>query len=151
MHNFPKLNFPSFDFDINTSAQNTHIFDIVRKQFVQLNPEEWVRQHIIHYLTNTLNYPLHYLQVEKSINYLNLIRRYDVLIYDKTLNPFLIVECKSYETKIDQKTFNQIAMYNSVLKAPYLLASNGLKNYCCKFNNDTNDYQFITSLPPYNA
>ena len=129
--------------------EKTHIFDEVRKKYLLLTPEEWVRQNFIHYLNKEKNYPLGLMGVEKMVKYNNLKTRADIVLYNIEGNPNIIVECKSPNVKITQDTFNQIAKYNSQLKVKYLIVTNGMKHYCCKMDYETNEITFLEEIPIY--
>lgn len=143
------LNLPTYKFRIKKVADKTKIFDIIRKKFVILQPEEWVRQHLIHYLVNEKNYPQSLLKIETSVNIDGLKQRSDIVAYDNTGTPTLIVECKAPNIKLTQSAFDQIARYNMKLKVPYLLVSNGLEHYCCKIDYKREHYEFIPEIPSY--
>lgn len=143
------LNFPAYDFKIKTSDKVTQIFDIVRRKYVALTPEEWVRQHFIHYLVNEKKFPRTLLAVEMNIVMNKLKKRCDIVGYDKTAKPILIVECKAPKVKISQAAFDQIARYNIALKVKYLAVSNGMNHYACEINFDQNDYRFLKELPEF--
>ena len=129
--------------------EKTHIFDVVRKKYLLLTPEEWVRQNFIHYLNKEKNYPLGLMGVEKMVKYNNLKTRADIVLYNIEGNPNIIVECKAPNVKITQDTFNQIAKYNSQLKVKYLIVTNGMKHYCCKMDYETNKITFLEEIPIY--
>jgi len=129
--------------------EKTHIFDEVRKKYLLLTPEEWVRQNFIHYLNKEKNYPLGLMGVEKMVKYNNLKTRADIVLYNIEGNPNIIVECKAPNVKITQDTFNQIAKYNSQLKVKYLIVTNGMKHYCCKMDYETNEITFLEEIPTY--
>lgn len=144
----PELNFPK----INTRFQNNdkeilQIFDIVRKKFVVLTPEEWVRQHVIHFLINFKRVPISCMAIEKQLILNNTKRRTDVLIYNTSLQPVLIVECKSSDVNINQETINQALRYNLELKVPYVFLSNGLKHICLQLN--TTEPIILEDVPDY--
>ena len=141
------LDFPLYDFKIRKTDQNvTLIFDELRKKYVNLTPEEWVRQHILRMLKEK-KYPVSLTSVEKEIKLFSTKKRFDILVSDTSGNPFLLVECKAPEVKITQKVFDQLSRYNTVLNAPLLLVSNGKTHYYLKFEN--NEYQFLKTLPDY--
>ena len=125
------LNFPSYNFRIKNSENNTHIFDVIRKKFVVLQPEEWVRQHCIQFLINEKNFPVSLINVEKRVQINGLNKRYDIVVFNSDGSIYLIIECKAPEVKISQSAFDQIARYNLVLKASYLMVTNGLNHYFC--------------------
>lgn len=144
-----KLNLPSYPFKIKSSEQISEIFDAVRKKYVILTPEEWVRQHVIRYLTEELQYPASLLAVELNLLLNGLRKRCDVVAHNKNGAPFLIVECKAPTVKLTQKVFDQIARYNIVLRVRYLMVSNGMETYCCDVNFEEQTYRFMENLPAY--
>ena len=146
-----KLDFPNFKFRIKNKENTDYIFDIVRKKWFVLTSEEWVRQHCIHFLVYIKYYPISLINVEKKVLINNLTKRYDIIAYSRTGKVLLIVECKGSNIKISQKTFDQIARYNLVLKSTYLMISNGLSNYFCKVNYKHNNYTFLDNLPEYKS
>lgn len=111
------------------------IFDVVRKKYVVLTPEEWVRQHVLHYLLYDKGYSSSLLSVETGIKFQGMIRRCDIIAYKDTL-PFLLVECKAPQIKLNKEVVAQIARYQSVLQVPYLFISNGLQHLCLRRNED---------------
>ncbi len=125
-----------------------YIFDIIRKKNLVLQPEELVRQLLIHFLISK-GYPKEKIQVEKGFNINGMYRRFDIIVYNSVFEPFLLVECKSHTTKIDQSTFDQIAIYNLAVKAPYLLVCNGLRTYCCKLDFETKKVEHLAYIPDY--
>tara|TARA_B100000497_G_scaffold51800_2_gene59655 strand:- start:1747 stop:2202 length:456 start_codon:yes stop_codon:yes gene_type:complete len=143
------LNFPSYNFRIKNSENNTHIFDVIRKKFVVLQPEEWVRQHCIQFLINEKNFPVSLINVEKRVQINGLNKRYDIVVFNSDGSIYLIIECKAPEVKISQSAFDQIARYNLVLKASYLMVTNGLNHYFCTMDHHLGSYIFLKKLPSY--
>lgn len=125
------------------------IFDEVRKKFLVLTPEEWVRQHVVQFLIQEKKVPKALIQLEGGLTYNGLQKRSDVLVFNSTGQKILLVECKAPSVKISQDTFDQIARYNFVHRVPWLLVSNGLAHYCCLLNWEQNSYQFMPELPFY--
>ena len=142
-----KLNYPSFTFKLKTNENKTLIFDIVRKKYVTLTPEEWVRQHTIHYLFKEKNYPISLMAVEKQLKIRTLRTRIDIVSYTNDGIPFLIVECKAPSVQISQDTFDQIARYNLKLEAQILMVTNGISHYYCVMNHKKQAYEFLSELP----
>ena len=126
------LNLPEINYNIRKNKGNVEIFDIIRRKFVVLTPEEWVRQHFIHFLINEREYTRGLMRVESSLEYNKRIKRSDILIYDRHGQPYLLVECKTYQRPITQAAMTQAAVYNKTLKARYLVITNGLKHYCAE-------------------
>ena len=145
------LNFPPYSFRLKNSENNTHIFDVIRKKFVVLQPEEWVRQHCIQYLLQEKNYPISLINVEKVVLINGLKKRYDIVVFNSDGSITLIVECKAPKVNISQSSFDQIARYNLTLNAPYLMVTNGLNHYFCTMNHDLGNYEFLETLPNYNT
>lgn len=146
-----KLNFHDFDFSFKSKENKTYIFDPIRKKWLVLNPEEWVRQHCIQFLLKTKNVPLGFIQVEKKLNVNHTEKRYDLVVFKPDHSIDLLVECKSPKVKITQKTFDQIAQYNLVLKSDYLMLTNGLNHFFCKMDFEKRKYLFLPDLPNYNS
>ena len=143
------LNFPTYSFRLKNSENNTHIFDVVRKKFVVLQPEEWVRQHCVQYLIQEKKYPISLINVEKVVLINGLKKRYDIVIFNSDGSLALVVECKAPKVKITQAAFDQIARYNLALKAPYLMVTNGLNHYFCTMNHDLESFEFLETIPNY--
>ncbi|WP_313805606.1 type I restriction enzyme HsdR N-terminal domain-containing protein [Flavobacterium sp.] len=144
-----KLNFPAYSFRFKNSENKVLIFDEIRKKFVVLTPEEWVRQHVIQLLLQEKNYPKSYINVEKTIKINCLSKRYDLVVFEPNGKIFLLVECKAPEVPISQNTFDQIARYNMVLEAKHLMVSNGLNHYFCQMDFQKEQYQFLRDLPDF--
>ena len=143
------LRFPTYKFRFKNSENKVAIFDLIRKKFIILTPEEWVRQHVVHYLLYDKNYPKSWINVEKIIKLKGLTKRYDVVVFNPDGSIFLLVECKAPEVKITQATFDQIARYNMTLKAQFLMVTNGLNHYFCQMDFENEAYVFLTQLPDY--
>lgn len=146
---YPELQLPSFPVKLKKQSQRTQIFDRIRKKFVLLTPEEWVRQHVVNYLIEAKKFPESRIAVEFSLKYNELTRRPDIVYYDNDLKPQLIVECKAPDVKITQSTFDQAARYNSALKVSYLFVTNGLQHFCCKMEYESSGYTFLKELPHF--
>ena len=144
-----KLNFPKYSFRLKNSENKVSVFDSIRKKFVILQPEEWVRQHCVKYLIQEKGYPESLINVEKELKINGLRKRYDIVAYhpDGALN--LIVECKAPTVKIDQSTFDQIARYNLALNANYLMITNGINHYYCHMDFKNQRYNFLKDIPNY--
>ena len=144
-----KLNFPSYPLRLKSNENKTLIFDIVRKKYVVLTPEEWVRQHVIFYLTQEKKYPLSLIAVEKQLKINKMIKRSDIVIFNSDGNPEILVECKAPYIEISQHTFDQIARYNLAIRSTYLMVTNGLTHYYCQIDNDKEAYIFLREIPEY--
>jgi type I site-specific restriction endonuclease len=145
----PILSLPIYKLKLKTVEEKIHIFDEVRKKYLLLTPEEWVRQNFIHYLNKEKKYPLGLMGVEQMVKYNSLKTRADIVIYNLEGKPNVIVECKAPEVKITQDTFNQIAKYNSQLKVKYLIVTNGMKHFCCQMDYENNKIIFLEDVPAY--
>ena len=144
-----QLNFKQYSFRFKNRENKPLIFDVVRKKFMVLTPEEWVRQNTIQYLVNELNIPLSLINVEKQIKLHGTIKRYDIVTFNPDGSIHLIVECKADSIKISQDTFDQIARYNLVLKSTFLMVTNGMDHYYCKMDLQNKRYSFLETLPEY--
>jgi len=144
-----KLKLPDFDLKIKSKENKYFILDIIRKKYVVLTPEEWVRQNFIHFLIEHKKYPKSLIAVEKQLKINTLTKRTDILIFNKNAEPDIIVECKAPSVKISQKTFDQIARYNLKLNANYLIITNGLQHYFAKMNSKEKKYIFLKDIPEY--
>ncbi len=144
-----QLMFPAYSFRVKNSENKTSIFDVVRKKFIVLTPEEWVRQHVVHFLITDKNYPLSLINVEKVIKVNGTIKRYDVVVYNSDGSIHLLVECKAPKIKITQQVFDQIARYNLTLKGNYQMVTNGLFHYYCQIDYENEAYHFIPELPAF--
>lgn len=144
-----KLNFPAYSFRIKNRENKSLIFDPVRKKFIVLTPEEWVRQHLINFLIDDRKYPAAMLNVEKKINNHHLTKRYDLVVFDRRGKVFMLVECKAPTVAVNQQVFDQIAQYNYSLKAPYLFITNGLQHAVALTDHQNRQYHFLEELPSY--
>ncbi|WP_053991241.1 type I restriction enzyme HsdR N-terminal domain-containing protein [Mangrovimonas sp. TPBH4] len=144
------LNFPKFSFRFKSSENKISIFDEIRKKFIILQPEEWVRQHCVHYLMQVKNYPKSLINVEKELTVNNLKKRYDIVVFNTDGSIHLIVECKAPSVPISQATFDQIARYNLTLDASFLMVTNGINHYYCQMDFEAERYTFLRELPSYN-
>ncbi len=143
------LNLPTYSFKIKSKENILYIFDILRKKDVVLTPEEWVRQNYIQFLISEKKYPKSLIAIEKQLKVNNLIKRTDILIFDKNGLPYIIVECKSPKVKITQDVFDQIARYNLKLQAKYLIVTNGIQHFYCQMDHQQMKYDFLKEIPNY--
>ncbi len=132
-----------------TATDKLEVYDIVRRKFMILQPEELVRQLVVHYLISEKNYPLSKTRVEMGLTVNERQKRCDILVFDNNFQPFLLVECKAATIPIDQMTFEQIARYNLVFRVPFLLVTNGISTFCCQMDYDTEGVTFLTELPNF--
>jgi hypothetical protein len=144
-----QLQFPTYSFRFKNSENKVAIFDEIRKKFIIITPEEWVRQHVVQFLLQNKKYPKSYINVEKTLKINDLKKRYDVVVYNPDGSILILVECKAPEIKISQHTFDQIARYNMTLKSEYLMVTNGLNHYFCKMDYEKEQYDFLSELPDY--
>ena len=143
------LNLPSYDVKITEKGGTTFILDVLRKKYVALTPEEWVRQHFIHFLLEHKGYPQGLLANEVQLTLNGTKKRCDSVLFGKDMKARLIVEYKAPSIEITQAVFDQITRYNMVLKVDYLIVSNGLTHYCCKIDYQTKQYTFLPDIPSY--
>lgn len=144
-----ELNLPSTDLRVTIKDDKELIFDSLRRKYVALTPEEWVRQNFVSFLINHKGYLAGLMNNEVSLVQNGIKRRCDTLVSDKYGNPIVIVEYKAPNVEITQKVFDQIVRYNYVFRAKYLIVSNGLNHYCCCINYDEGNYSFLKEIPSY--
>lgn len=143
------LNLPPFDAKVAVKDGKRVIFDVIRRRYVALTPEEWVRQHFVHYLLKHKGYPQSLLANEVQVQLNGTKKRCDTVLYRRDLTARMIVEYKAPEVVITQKVFDQITRYNMVLHVDYLIVSNGLQHYCCCMDYENNSYSFLKEIPEY--
>lgn len=146
---YPKLNLPSVQLKVKEEDGKLKVFDFLRRKFVAFTPEEYVRQHFVEHLAETLHYPRGLMANEVALEINGLRRRCDTLVSDRGGRPFMVVEYKAPGVAITQEVFNQIARYNMVIGARYLVVSNGLRHYCCMIDVANGNYQFLPKIPDY--
>lgn len=145
------LNLPPFEYKVKKEAGKVWIFDIIRKKYIQLTPEEWVRQHLINYFITELKYPKALMKIERGVTFNTLNKRSDMVILDRQGNPWMIVECKSPDQKLSDITLHQASMYNSTYRAPYLVVSNGVNHLCYALDWGNRKISQIRTFPDYSA
>lgn len=143
------LNLPYANTKIVVRNEKQMVFDFLRKRFVALTPEEWVRQQFTHFLVEHKGYPAMFIGNEITLSLGRLSRRCDSVVFNKSAEPVMIIEYKAPTVKITQKVFEQICSYNIALHAPYLTVSNGLQSYCCRIDKEANTYEFLKDIPAY--
>ena len=143
------LNLPVFDAKVVNREGKPVIFDVIRRRYVALTPEEWVRQHFVHFLLNHKGYPQALMANEVQVQLNGTKKRCDTVLYRRDLKARMIVEYKAPDIEITQAVFNQITRYNMVLKVDYLVVSNGLQHYCCRMDYEKNSYTFLPDIPDY--
>jgi type I site-specific restriction endonuclease len=146
-----KLNFSSYSFRFKNSENKISIFDEIRKKFIILTPEEWVRQHVVQFLLEEKNYPKSLINVEKILKVNGLNKRYDVVVFNPDGSILVLIECKAPQIKIAQATFDQIARYNMTMKADFLMVTNGLNHYFCQMDFENEKYEFMRELPVFSG
>ena len=144
-----ELNLPSFDVKIRGTRERPEIFDSLRKRFVALTPEEWVRQHFVHFLVEHKGYPKGLLANEIELRVGEKRLRCDSVLYSVALQPQMIIEYKAPDVAITQRVFDQITAYNILLHVDYLIVSNGIEHFCCRMNYDANSYSFLDHIPSF--
>ncbi len=148
----PQLNFPDYKFKIilqGKDGQSSKIFDIVRRKYVSCSAEEWVRQHLLHFLVFEKEVPKSLIGIEKKVLVNNLFKRTDLVVYNRQAKPLLIAECKAPSVKITQETFDQAARYNLSLNAKYYLLTNGLQHFFCTIDHVSKSYHFLENIPDF--
>ncbi|WP_343486203.1 type I restriction enzyme HsdR N-terminal domain-containing protein [Allomuricauda sp. d1] len=143
------LNFPTYDFRFKSSENKVWIFDDIRKKYVVLQPEEWVRQHALMFLMKTKKYPKSHINVEKQLMLNGLKKRYDIVVFNPDGSIRILVECKAPEVGITQNTFDQIARYNMPLQSEFLMITNGLEHYYCQMDGANEKYTFLKEIPDF--
>ncbi len=143
------LNLPKYPIKVKDIEGKKTIFDEIRRQYVALTPEEWVRQHFVHYLIHHKGYSKSLMGNEVLVNLNNQKKRCDTIVYNNRLEPLMIIEYKAPQVKITQDVFNQIYHYNIVLRANYLVVSNGLQHFCCEMDYEMQNYRFLNDIPDY--
>ena len=146
-----ELNLPPYKKKITKKDDKPFILDVIRRQYVALTPEEWVRQNFVHFLIEYKGYPQSLMANEVQLKLNGMSRRCDTVVYDRTLRPRVIVEYKAPSVSITQKVFEQICRYNMVLQVDYLIVSNGLAHYCCRIDYPTRSYTFLQEIPEYQS
>lgn len=149
MKTFEKLNFPEIRLKLKQDKLSTIVFDAIRKKWLVLTPEEWVRQHLINYLVMHKSYPVSLISLEAGLKYNAMQKRSDLLVYTTAGKPLFVVECKASHVLITQKVIEQVSVYNKSIGAKYVCVTNGLKHYCWTFNSETNGFDFLIEIPDF--
>jgi hypothetical protein len=144
-----KLNLPSINATLKKEEGKVLIFDVIRKKYIVLTPEEWVRQHFIQYLISELKYPRSLFRIEGSLTYNKLQKRSDILVFGRNGKPWMLIECKSADIRLSQKAFNQVAVYNMTVNAKYLAVTNGMAHFCRLAGKDGEDPIFLNAFPEF--
>ena len=143
------LNLPPYPVRLGGTKERPTIFDVLRRRYVVLTPEEWVRQHFVHFLTDAKGYPSTLLANEVKLQIGGKMLRADTVVYDRDLRPRMIIEYKAPTIALTQRVFEQVSAYNLLLHVDFLVVSNGLQHYCCRQNYDNQTYEFLTDIPDY--
>ncbi len=144
-----KLNLPDFNLTIRKEDGKVWIFDMIRKKYIVLTPEEWVRQHFIHYLIHERKYPKSLFRIEGSLTYNKLQKRSDIVVHDRDGKPWMLVECKAPNVKLTQKAFNQVAVYNMSIGARFVAVTNGMVQYCFEASVSGSEPKHLTKFPEF--
>lgn len=144
-----RLNLPHFDFKVKKQNENVFIFDNIRRKFVRLTPEEWVRQHFIHYLINEKRVPPGLISVEKGLKINRLPHRSDIVVYNRVGVPWMLIECKSPEVALSHDALDQAGRYNLSLKVKYLVITNGLDHHVFHLDNDKGIFEMLNEIPEF--
>ncbi len=143
------LNLPPYDIKVSEKDGKRLIFDELRRRHVALTPEEWVRQHFVHYLIGHLGYPAGLLANEVELKIGDKRLRCDSILFDKQAHPQMIIEYKAPNIQLTQRVFSQISAYNLLLHVDYLIVSNGMQHICCRMDYTNNTYHFLQEIPTY--
>lgn len=143
------LNFPAYEIPQRLSNGREEIYDPVRKRYVALTPEEWVRQHVVAYLINDKLVPLGLIAVEKSLKINRMIKRFDIVVFNRNAKPLMLIECKAPEVKVSEAVFDQAARYNMSLHAGLFLITNGIDHFCCRIDFENRLYVFLSQIPSF--
>ena len=144
-----RLNLPTYEFKLRKEEGRNLILDLIRKKYVVLTPEEWVRQHFINYLIKELRYPKSLFRVESGLKFNNMQKRSDIVVHNRNGQPWMLVECKSPDIKLTQKAFNQIGVYNMTVGARYLAVTNGMVHFCCQAGTPEQKATFLNTFPVF--
>ena len=144
-----KLNLPEYIFRIKTEGSKRLIFDSIRKKNVVLTPEEWVRQNFVQYLIQEKGYPESLMAIERQVRVVGRLRRFDMVVYDRSGQPWAVAEFKSYDVKITQESFDQVVRYNMALKVKMLFVSNGMQHFACEIDYGNNSYKYLSGIPDF--
>ena len=145
------LNLPTYSFSLKSKDGRNYIFDAIRKKYIVLSPEEWVRQNFIQYLIREKGYPGPLITVERQFSFNRMQKRTDILVYNRLGDPVVLVECKAPSIPISSSVFDQIGLYNLAHHVPWLMVTNGKKHYCCRFSEKGGNYEFTDFIPDWSA
>jgi hypothetical protein len=145
------LNLPTYSFSVKSEAGRNYIFDAIRKKYIVLTPEEWVRQNFIRYLVSEKGFPASLIAVEQQFIFNKMQKRSDILVYNNLGKPMVLVECKAPSVPITSGVFEQIGLYNLTHRVPWLIVTNGIKHYCCRYAEQEGNYRFSDFIPDWSA
>ncbi len=145
------LNLPTYSFSVKSEAGRNYIFDAIRKKYIVLTPEEWVRQNFIRYLVSEKGFPSSLIAIEQQFSFNKMQKRSDILVYNKLGDPVVLVECKAPSVSISRSVFDQIGLYNLAHHVPWLIVTNGIKHYCCRYAEHEGKYRFVDFIPDWSA
>lgn len=143
------LNLPPYNYKIKKEDDKIWIFDVLRKKFVVLTPEEWVRQHFVNYMLEELSYPRALIKLEGGLTYNQLQKRSDIVVFDREGKPWMIIECKAADCALSPATLRQASVYNATLRAKFLVVTNGLSHFYFETDWDTGKATSLSSMPVY--
>jgi len=143
------LNLPTYSFSVKSEEGRSWIFDPVRRKYVLLTPEEWVRQNFLQYLVQEKDFPASLMAVEKEFTFNRMKKRTDILVHNRQGEPVFLVECKAPAVPVTREVFDQIGLYNLNYNVPWLVVTNGMKHYCCRFEKDEGKYRFTDRIPAW--
>ena len=144
-----RLSFPAFDIKLKKEGDQSLVFDIIRRKYIVLTPEEWVRQHFVNYLITALGYPKSLITVEQGLRYNSLLKRSDIVVYSRKGNPVVLIECKSAHHDLAQKVVEQAVTYNRTIGAKYIIITNGLESACMEIDQEQARVDYLTQIPAY--
>jgi hypothetical protein len=145
------LNLPTYSFSVKSEAGRTYIFDAIRRKYIVLTPEEWVRQHFIMFLVHEKGFPASLVTVEQPFSFNKMQKRTDILVYNNRGEPVVLVECKAPKVPVTRKVFDQIGLYNLSHRVPWLMVTNGIKHYCCQYAEEEGRYRFTDFIPDWSG
>ena len=143
------LNLPTYSFSLKSEEGRFWIFDPVRRKYVLLTPEEWVRQNFLQYLVQEKDFPASLMAIEREFNFNRMKKRTDILVHNRQGEPVFLVECKAPAVPVTREVFDQIGLYNLNYNVPWLVVTNGMKHYCCKFVKEEGEYRFTDRIPAW--
>lgn len=145
------LDFPTFAYKIRSTETGHQIFDVVRKKYVRLTAEEWVRQHLLHYLIGPLAYPRSLIRLEQSVRYNSSHHRPDIVAYSRLATPLLLIECKAPNVLLNDEVWKQIGRYNAHFHAPLLAVTNGFKHFCWRLDYEQGTHTLLQDIPRFDT